>query len=590
MALRLMSRGACVLVAVLAVELACSAAAGPPRGPSASAATELLPALERDTVLAAMLDELERSADKLALPGYEAPYYLAYAIKDADNRTIGAKLGSVYQSLHNHTRSAYVDVRVGDYSFDSSEDPEGDWVTDDDVYNPATLLPVDSGTAGLRHTLWLLTDLRYKQALSSYLKLKGQRVYEAKEKERPSFSPAPAKQAADAPVALTMDQARWTRMAKRMSALIGDRDFVFDGEVQIDFGVETRWFVNTEGTRLRTVQPMYAVHAVAYARAEDGMLLDQSLDFYAPTEGGLPADAELERAVTRMLDNLDALRKAEQLDPYTGPAILEPKATGVFFHEVLGHRLEGHRQDDDNEGRTFAAHLGEEILPPFISVVDDPTRRTHGETPLNGHYAFDDEGVASEPVYLVEKGVLKRFLLPRRPVKGFKRSNGHGRAQSVARPVARMGNTIVEAHQTVSRARLKERLLEEVRAQGKPFGLIVRDITGGATNTSSYGYQAFKGEARMVYKVDAESGEETLVRGVEIVGTPLISLGKIVAASDETGVFNGYCGAESGMVPVSTVAPATLFSEIELQRAAKARSRGPILPSPPRTLQGARRR
>jgi predicted Zn-dependent protease len=535
-----------------------------------------------DVVMAAMVAELERSQDGLKIAAYEAPYYVAYAIKDVRKHAIAGKQGAIYGDESERKRLAYVDVRVGSYTFDSSEDAELEWVQDG-VYEPTTQAPIEDDAQGLRHTLWLLTDLRYKQALSSYLKMKGKRVYAPEDKKkRPSFSAAPAARQADRPLALTMDRERWRRVVREIGAELGRHPELFDAEVSVDFSVETRWFVNTEGARVRTELPMYSFALMAWARADDGMLLDRSFNAYAPSEAGLPDDAALKRAAERVVSELQALRKAPQLEPYTGPAILEPRATGVFFHEVLGHRLEGHRQDDDEEGQTFTSHLGKPILPAFLSVVDDPTQAAVDGTPLNGHYTVDDEGVAAERVVLVDRGVLKNFLLPRRPVEGFDHSNGHGRAQAAMRPVARMGNTLVLPHETVSRAKLRAMLLAEVKRQGKPFGLIIRDITGGATNTSSYGFQAFKGGARMVYKVDPASGAETLVRGVEIVGTPLVSIGKIIAAADDTGIFNGYCGAESGMVPVSTVAPSTLFSEIELQRSARARSKGPVMPPPTR--------
>ncbi|MEM1347536.1 MAG: TldD/PmbA family protein, partial [Myxococcota bacterium] len=127
---------------------------------------------------------------------------------------------------------------------------------------------------------------------------------------------------------------------------------------------------------------------------------------------------------------------------------------------------------------------------------------------------------------------------------------------------------------------LKRALMAEAKRQGKPFGLIIKDITGGSTNTSGYGYQAFKGEPILIYMVDPDTGQETLVRGAEIVGTPLVSINKIVAASTETGVFNGYCGAESGYVPVSAVAPALLTTELELQRSQSKTERPPLLAPP----------
>jgi len=259
---------------------------------------------------------------------------------------------------------------------------------------------------------------------------------------------------------------------------------------------------------------------------------------------------------------------------------MSPEATGVFFHETIGHRLEGQRQEDQEEGRTFKGHLGRRILPEFVDVADDPTLTAWDGIPLNGHYRVDDEGVRASRASLVESGVLRGFLLSRRPVEGFEHSNGHGRSDGFQRPVGRMATLVVQGRTPVSPERLREMLLEEVRRQHKPYGLIIETIAGGSTNTSSYGYQAFKGVPRVAYRVDAETGAMELVRGVEIVGTPLSSINKIVATSDRYGVFNGYCGAESGPVPVSTVAPEMLFAEIELQRSQDTRERAPVLPAP----------
>ena len=268
------------------------------------------------------------------------------------------------------------------------------------------------------------------------------------------------------------------------------------------------------------------------------------------------------------------------LDPYTGPALLAPEAAGVLFHEAVGHRLEGERQNDDHDGHTFKGQVGKQILPPFISVIDDPTREKSKGTPLNGFYDFDDQGVPAQRTVLVQDGVLQSFLLSRAPVQGFARSNGHGRSAAGREPVARMSNLFVESSKVLSAAALKAALIAEARRQGKPYGLLIRDVSGGNTDTSGYGYQAFKGQPRLVYRVDAATGAEELVRGVEVVGTPLSSLNKIAATGDDPAVFDGYCGAESGFVPVSTVAPTVLVNEIELQRTRKDSGRPPVLPSP----------
>jgi TldD protein len=382
------------------------------------------------------------------------------------------------------------------------------------------------------------------------------------------------------PVAFPFDREKWTRVAREISGRFNGRPEIFDSDVRITADKVVRLFVSTEGSRLVTEETLYGLHVTAMARAEDGQLLDNSRTFYAPTEAGLPSEADLAKAADVVISELLALRQAPAIDPYTGPAILAPEASGVLFHETVGHRLEGNRQGDDREGKTFRGQEGKPVLPVFLSIHDDPTLRSLGGDPLNGYYLFDEEGVKGQRVTLVEKGVLKNYLLSRQPVEGFLQSNGHGRSQGTRRPVARMANLLVESTKQVSDEELKRMLIAEAKRQGKPYGLIIRDITGGNTNTSSYGYQAFKGVPRMVYRVDVRDGKESLVRGVEIVGTPLSSVNRILASGKKAGLFNGFCGAESGMVPVSTVAPAVLLQEIELQRSVEGKDRPPLLPSP----------
>ena len=344
----------------------------------------------------------------------------------------------------------------------------------------------------------------------------------------------------------------------------------------------TRYLVNSEGTDIIDDEVVYSIQISAMVRADDGMALENGRTFYARTVGQLPDDAALDREVAQMLKELEALRKAPVIDPYTGPAIMMPEASGVLFHEAVGHRLEGERQRDEEEGRTFKGQEGKQVIPAFLTVVDDPTLAKWSGEELNGFYAYDDEGIAAKKAVLIQDGVLKGYLKSRTPIEGSPHSNGHGRAYGVYSPIARMANLIVSANtsKSVPYDELKKMLMAEAKEQGKPFGLIIKDITGGSTNTSGYGYQAFKGASRMIYKVDPETGEETLVRGAELVGTPLVSINKIVAASKETGVFNGYCGAESGYVPVSTIAPALLTTEIELQRSQSQKERPPLLPAP----------
>jgi predicted Zn-dependent protease len=526
--------------------------------------------------------ELQRNKTELKLDEHTTPYFISYRLVERTRYNVEARFGALLGDEVDHDRVVSVDVRVGDYTFDSSEKPEDGFLLGPlHGFRPSKKTVVDDDPMAIRSTLWLLTDRAYKKALSTFLQKKAGKVSKVEDTHVDSFSKEKPVQNISAAAALEVDRSDWARLARVLSGRLRHQGLL-DGSVRISATHERTWLVTSEGTRIIKEFVIYGVALDIVGQAKDGMLLEQGESLYGRSWAQLPTEAELDAKVSRALDAIDRLAVAPVADPYTGPAILEPEATGVFFHETIGHRLEGERQNDEEEGRTFKDRLGKQILPTFISLRDDPSLAFFEKIPLNGYYGFDDQGVASQDTLLVAKGVLKTFLTSRTPLEGVNGSNGHGRAQGTNRPMARMGNLIVEsdADKRVTRARLKAMLLDEVRKAGKPYGLIIRDIIGGSTNTSSYGFQAFKGVPRMVFRVDAKTGEETLVRGVEMVGTPLTVISKIVAVSDEMGVFNGYCGAESGYVPVSAVAPAALFSEIELQRTQRDKERAPIL-SPP---------
>ena len=388
---------------------------------------------------------------------------------------------------------------------------------------------------------------------------------------------------------LKFDAPAWTERIRLISARFAKFPAVLTSHVSVSAQTDTRYFVDTEGSRLTHGRGFARVVMSASAKASDGTDLSAFETFEAVDPGGLPKDEALLAAVDRLAADLSGLLRAPEAEPFVGPAIFSGRAAGVFFHEIFGHRVEGHRQKDESEGQTFTKSVGTKVLPDFLSVVFDPTRRKSGGVDLNGWYEYDDEGVKARPVTVVDKGVLKTFLMSRSPIKGFDRSNGHGRRQPGAEVVSRQSNLIVESSNAVSDSRLRQMLLEEVRRQNKPYGLYFRDITGGFTTTSRSGVQAFKVMPVIVYRVYADGRPDELVRGADIVGTPLASFAKILATSDKLEVFNGYCGAESGSVPVSAVSPAILVSEIEIEKKAKANDRPPLLPDPTAEARGGSR-
>jgi predicted Zn-dependent protease len=535
----------------------------------------------RPQLLEAMQVELKRSMQKLRMDDFQSPYFMAYEMKEIDSSRIQARYGAIYQTGGGKNRRLRVEVRVGDHHLDNigkkTSEFDFSW---NPGYNASRWAPVDGDTEALRNSLWLLTDETYKSALKAFLKIKSRMVTEVVDEEfAGSFTKESPHSYIEPPKAFVFDAARWEAVAREASARFASHPGIFDSSVSVDAGKEVRYLVTSEGGRIVTEHTIVHVSVQANARAEDGMLLSNQISIYAPAPERMPPKEQILARVDQLIAELEALQKAPVLEPYTGPAILDGEATGVLFHEVVGHRLEGERQLDDKEGKTFKGQVGKKIIPEFLSVIDDPTLPELNGIALNGTYRFDDEGVRAQRVELVENGVLKGFLMSRTPVQGFLQSNGHGRSSQAEKPRARMANTLVTSQRQVPFAELKNKLIEEVTKQSKPYGLIIKNIIGGSTHTNSWGYQAYKGVPQMVYRVFPD-GREELVRGVEIVGTPLTSINKIVATSDTIAVFNGYCGAESGYVPVSAAAPDVLMTELELQRTMKQSAKPPIMTSP----------
>ncbi len=540
---------------------------------------------QADPVMEAMLQELDRSVNLLRLEAgdYDLPYFVYYAVRDVRSSFVSARNGALQSSNDGRTRMADVDIRVGSYDMDSSEDKDAGF-NFNQKYNPGFMGPIDDSIPALRRTLWLLSDHAYKAALMSFHNVKAKLVNSSEPRKSASLSREQPVELIEEISEAEFDRPAREGHARELSAIFLQYPDIFDSGVEISAFRVVRYIVNSEGTRIRTVDHYYQLLAQATVRAPDGMLLQDGVTIYGRRPGDMPDLATAADRIRTLARNLVAMKDAPVLDPATVPVLMSPEATGVFFHETIGHRLEGQRQEDEEEGRTFKSYLNQAILPAFLDIFDDPSVEMFGtgsgRVSLNGFYRVDDEGVRGQKVSLVEKGVLKAFLMSRKPIEGFEKSNGHGRTQGFRPAQARMANLFIQGARPMSQARLFSRFLQEMKKQNKPWGLYVETIAGGNTNTSSYGYQAFKGKPLIAYKVDAATGKKTMVRGVEIVGTPLSAINRIIATSDRYGVFNGYCGAESGSVPVSTVAPEVLFSEMELQRTEDTNERPLILPPP----------
>jgi TldD protein len=535
-------------------------------------------------LLDAMTTELHRAFTSLGKQGLgkpEAgqqlpPYFLSYSVSDASFVNIRAQYGALVDSSANHARVADVQVRLGDPKLDNTHGNHRASAVN------SLQLPLGDDREALIRTLWLATNTGYGTALDNYMRVKTEAEVRAKEEDTsPDFSQeAPQTHLGTPAPPVAVDKATWEQRVRTLSKVFREYPDVYQNMVMLTVQNETDYFVSSEGSRV--IAPHRTARLVMFAvtRADDGMDLFRAQTFEAETVEGLPAHAELEAATREMGKSLEALRKAPMTEPFDGPAILSGRAAAVFFHEVLGHRLEGQRQRGDEEGQTFTKDLNKEVLPTFLSVADDPTVTTFGKTWLSGTYEYDDEGQKARRVDLIQDGVLKSFLMSRLPIASFSASNGHGRAQTGRVPTGRQGNLIVSSTKSVPEAELRRQLIDEAKKQGKQFGLYFEDISSGFAVTTRSSPQAFQVIPLVVWRVYVDGRPDELVRGVSIVGTPLAAMKRILATSDKSEVFNGECGAESGTVPVSAVAPAMLLSEMETQRQPQGTARPPILPIP----------
>ncbi len=554
----------------------------PDKTPAASGDPAQSTAGDRLTRLLA--DEIDYSMKNLTMRDGTKPYYIAYTVTDTRTVGVSARLGALMNDVDTRNRQLGVDVRVGDYALDNTHQIRGGGFEPDlaDLLGAAdSSISLTDDDDAIRQALWLATDREFKSAAKRFGQVKTNIKTRVEEEDKShDFSREAPSVYSEQEATLTLDQKAWADRLRAVSKLCLKYPLIYNSNVSLAATVENRAMASSEGTRLRTSRKLLRVVVSAATKADDGMELSQSFIFSVSSEDRLPTDAQITDALQKVIDQTLALRAAPLVEPYTGPAILLNRATGVFFHEIFGHRIEGHRQKNAEEGQTFTKMIGQSVLPEFLTVHDDPTRLKYGDEDLRGHYKYDDEGVAARDVRLVENGILKTFLLSRSPVAGFSTSNGHGRHDGRQSAVSRQGNLIVETSKPVPFAKLREMLIEECKKQDKPYGLLFEDITGGFTLTGRSGPQAFKVLPVVVYRIFADGRKDELVRGVDIVGTPLACFSKIIAAGDDQSVFNGTCGAESGWVPVSAVAPSVLVSQIEIEKRQKSQDKLPILPPP----------
>lgn len=532
-----------------------------------------------DKTLDVLKSELKREYDILS---QEDPpvHYMDYRVEKIKTWDCSASMGCLTNMSSNDNAFFFANVKVGDKVLNNTRLVKGKKSRTETYLKKVPLN--DEKEDALLQIIWNRTEQLYDDAARTYSYTKNNIKVED-DKSVNDFSTAEAVDYYDLESDLAIDDKKKEEienMVKKASSLFCVDDKMMQGDVAFSFTKKRKYLASSENQHIVQNSFRTRIFIKGSITAENGntMQLHECFDTYTPDQ--LPSADTIYETVQLLVDKLIELKTAVIAEPYSGPAILSPAASGVFFHEIFGHRVEGHRLKDENDGQTFKSKVGEEVLPKTFSVVFDPQLETYKQFYLNGHYIYDDEGVKGQKVTVVENGVLKNFLMNRTPIKDFETSNGHGRADFYHGTVSRQSNMFIQCSKPLSDEKLRKALIKECKKQDLEYGYYFKKVTGGFTTTGRFKPNAFNVTPNEVYRIYVDGRPDELVRGVDLIGTPLTMFSTIIAAGTTESIFNGTCGAESGRVPVSAVSPAILVRKIETQKKNQKFSTGTILPPP----------
>lgn len=511
-----------------------------------------------------------------------APYFISYRVNDIRTYRITAKFGQIIESGENNTRTLSVDVRCGSPALDNTHPVKGDDFTF--IRYRGSIIPLENNKQAIEQALWRETEQCYRTSAEDYAAILAERSIKVEDEDKSDdFSSSEAVKYLESPLSekeTSIDIKLWEEKLKKYSAVFLTNKDLLNGSATFIFTVERKYFVSTEGSEIAENRISAILYIDAETQADDGMELPLYKSYFAFRPDDLPNDSTVMADANKMSSLLTQLRTAPVVDSYTGPALLAAASAGVFFHEIFGHRIEGQRMKDESDAQTFKKKINEKVLNEHLTISFDPTIVKFEGYCLNGAYKYDDQGQKATKVVIIKDGILKNFLMSRSPITGFPTSNGHGRAQAGMLPVSRQSNMFISSSDPKTNEELRQLLIDEAKRQGKEYGYLFVETVGGFTTTGRYMPNAFNVTPTLVYRIYVDGRPDELVRGVDLIGTPLSIFSQVEAAGDDYGIFTGTCGAESGGVPVSTVCPTLFVKQIETQRKAKNQNKLPILSRP----------
>jgi hypothetical protein len=554
-----------------------------------------------DTLLRAMKDELKRSSELTRL-GLQQPYYMEYRAEDTVSFAMSASLGALMEAGSSEYRVPTVRIRVGSYDFDNTNHIYSEAYVGT-RYDPERL-PLDDNYIAFREVYWLATDRAFKTAQDAIARKRSSLKNMSLPDALPDFSKAPPAQLILPIQRKPGDIEAWKKEIVKLSGVFAAYPQVLSSGVDMQSSQSTNYVVNTEGTALRLPEDLAYIRVLASGLAADGTNVRDAEVVQAFQADELPSEADLTRAAKNVAEHVTALAQAPPGESYDGPVLFEAEASAQLFGQLLADNLKLTRKPVADPGRVppvvsseLENRVGSHILPDWMDVVDDSTQTKFQGHTLLGHYLYDIEGVAPRPVTLIDKGVLKAFLLTRTPVlKDYPGSNGHARLSgSFGDQSAGFGNLFVRASQTTPAAGMKQKLIDMCKERNKPYGILIRKLDFPSSASleelrrlvqASGGSHAITAPL-LAYRVYPD-GREELVRSIVFHGVSTRSLKDIVAASDENYVFDlidsdaifARMGAGSFITTASVIAPAVLFEEMELAPVEEEKPQPPIVPPP----------
>jgi len=527
-------------------------------------------------------DELNREFAVLRTQEIPA-YYIAYRVDDLKSYYVASQFGALVQSMGNNARVLTITIRVGSPQIDNFHSIRNTNGYSEIYYN-AVELPSEDNPEAIKNTVWKATNTAYQDAVAKFSKVKANiSVKIAEEDLSPDFSPNAPNVSEEKPLnfeSLMFNKKEWESRTKRYSSAFLKDSAIFYGMSSINYQITRKYFLSSDGDKVVQNTTACNVFIQGTIKAKDGMELPLYKSFFSYRPDHLPADNEMQKYAETVVSNLIALKNAPVANPFSGPALLSAEAAGVFFHEIFGHRVEGQRMKSENDAQTFKKKVGEQILPKSLNVYSNPLLKSYSGIDLNGYYSYDDQAAKAENVNVVEKGILKNFLMSRTPINGFPKTNGHARAGIGMQVESRQSNLVVETSDPKSTEELRAELIRLAKEQKAEYGYLFQEVTGGFTTTGRYNPSSFNVTPTLVYRIYVDGRPDEIVRGVDLIGTPLSMFAQIDMAGGRKGVFNGTCGAESGSIPVSCCSPMVLVKIIETQKNVKSQERSYILPRP----------